>query len=172
MISLPGRVAICGALWGPVLLQVDCAIRGFLFPFDARGPARLCDLVRPPQDLADGGGLLTPAQIVPEWYVLPWYGVLRAVTQPLGPIDAKMLGLIAFYAALFAPLIVAFFEWSRLPRAAGAALAVAALMLVAAGALAALPPAPVRHVALQGAVVIYFAALLIAFPALAIWGRK
>ena len=37
--------------------------------------------------------LVTPAHIVPEWYLLPFYAILRAITFNLGPIDAKLLGV-------------------------------------------------------------------------------
>ncbi|GAB5457121.1 MAG: cytochrome b N-terminal domain-containing protein [Henriciella sp.] len=44
--------------------------------------------------------LVTPAHIVPEWYLLPFYAILRAITFDIGPIDAKLLGVIFMFAAI------------------------------------------------------------------------
>jgi ubiquinol-cytochrome c reductase cytochrome b subunit len=57
--------------------------------------------------------LATPAHIVPEWYFLPFYAILRAFTGdflgfiPLGA-NAKLIGVIAMFAAV---LILAFVPW-------------------------------------------------------------
>lgn len=57
--------------------------------------------------------LVTPAHIVPEWYFLPFYAILRAFTGdflgfiPLGA-NAKLIGVIAMFAAV---LILAFVPW-------------------------------------------------------------
>jgi ubiquinol-cytochrome c reductase cytochrome b subunit len=45
--------------------------------------------------------LKTPAHIVPEWYFLPFYGILRAIPDKLG-------GVIAMFAAI---AILAFLPW-------------------------------------------------------------
>jgi quinol-cytochrome oxidoreductase complex cytochrome b subunit len=37
--------------------------------------------------------LQTPAHIVPEWYYLPFYAILRAITFNIGPIDSKLGGV-------------------------------------------------------------------------------
>lgn len=44
--------------------------------------------------------LVTPAHIVPEWYLLPFYAILRAITFDIGPIPAKLLGVIFMFAAI------------------------------------------------------------------------
>ncbi|MEQ3746184.1 MAG: cytochrome b N-terminal domain-containing protein [Henriciella sp.] len=44
--------------------------------------------------------LVTPAQIVPEWYLLPFYAILRAITFDLGPIDAKLLGVLFMFGSI------------------------------------------------------------------------
>jgi ubiquinol-cytochrome c reductase cytochrome b subunit len=38
--------------------------------------------------------LKTPAHIVPEWYFLPFYAMLRAITFNIGPIDSKLGGVL------------------------------------------------------------------------------
>jgi ubiquinol-cytochrome c reductase cytochrome b subunit len=44
--------------------------------------------------------LQTPAHIVPEWYMLPFYAILRAWTFDLGPIPAKLIGVILMFGAI------------------------------------------------------------------------
>ncbi len=44
--------------------------------------------------------LVTPAHIVPEWYLLPFYAILRAFVFDIGPIEAKLLGVIAMFGAI------------------------------------------------------------------------
>jgi ubiquinol-cytochrome c reductase cytochrome b subunit len=41
--------------------------------------------------------LVTPAHIVPEWYFLPFYAILRAITFNIGPIDSKLGGVLAMF---------------------------------------------------------------------------
>jgi quinol-cytochrome oxidoreductase complex cytochrome b subunit len=52
--------------------------------------------------------LVTPAHIVPEWYLLPFYAILRAITFNLGPIDAKLLGVIAMFGSI---AVLFFLPW-------------------------------------------------------------
>ena len=42
--------------------------------------------------------LVTPAHIVPEWYFLPWYAILRAIPDKLGGVIAMVsaIGILAF----------------------------------------------------------------------------
>ncbi|MDX2238864.1 MAG: cytochrome b N-terminal domain-containing protein [Hyphomonadaceae bacterium] len=44
--------------------------------------------------------LVTPAHIVPEWYLLPFYAILRAIDFDFGPIDSKLGGVILMFAAI------------------------------------------------------------------------
>ena len=49
----------------------------------------------------------TPPAIVPEWYLLPFYAILRSIPN-------KLLGVIAMFAALVALLIMPFVDLSKL----------------------------------------------------------
>jgi ubiquinol-cytochrome c reductase cytochrome b subunit len=49
----------------------------------------------------------TPPAIVPEWYLLPFYAILRSIPN-------KLLGVIAMFAALLALLILPFVDLSKL----------------------------------------------------------
>jgi len=43
--------------------------------------------------------LKTPEHIAPVWYFTPYYAILRAVTIDIGPLDSKVLGVMAMGAA-------------------------------------------------------------------------
>ncbi len=44
--------------------------------------------------------MVTPAQIVPEWYFLPFYAMLRAITFDIFFIPAKLGGVLAMFGAI------------------------------------------------------------------------
>ncbi|HRH79248.1 MAG TPA: cytochrome b N-terminal domain-containing protein, partial [Cellvibrionaceae bacterium] len=45
-------------------------------------------------------GLKTPDHIAPVWYFTPFYGMLRAVTIEIGPLNSKFLGFVVMAAAI------------------------------------------------------------------------
>ena len=64
-----------------------------------------------PDNYIEANALATPAHIVPEWYFLPFYAILRAFTADVwvvqivnflsfGIIDAKFFGVLAMFAAI------------------------------------------------------------------------
>jgi len=60
-----------------------------------------------PDNYIEANPLSTPAHIVPEWYFLPFYAILRAFTGDLGIpftgvvlIPAKLLGVIAMFGSI------------------------------------------------------------------------
>ena len=44
--------------------------------------------------------LQTPPEIVPEWYLLPFYAILRSITFDFLGLEAKFLGVLAMFGAL------------------------------------------------------------------------
>src|SRR6185437_98839 len=46
-----------------------------------------------PDNYTVANPLKTPAHIVPEWYFLPFYAILRAITFNVGPINSKLGGV-------------------------------------------------------------------------------
>jgi ubiquinol-cytochrome c reductase cytochrome b subunit len=44
--------------------------------------------------------LQTPPEIVPLWYLTPYYSILRSVTIDIGPVPAKLLGVLSMGAAI------------------------------------------------------------------------
>ncbi|MGO8484654.1 hypothetical protein AB9F39_35855, partial [Rhizobium leguminosarum] len=52
--------------------------------------------------------LKTPAHIVPEWYFLPFYAMLRSITFNIGPIDSKLGGVLVMFGAI---IVLFFLPW-------------------------------------------------------------
>ena len=61
-----------------------------------------------PDNYIPANSLQTPPHIVPEWYLLPFYAILRSITFTIFGIPAKLLGVCA---ALGAMLILFFVPW-------------------------------------------------------------
>ncbi|MFT6168026.1 MAG: ubiquinol-cytochrome c reductase cytochrome b subunit [Celeribacter sp.] len=70
-----------------------------------------------PDNYIPANPLATPAHIVPEWYYLPFYAILRAFTADVwavqfvsfitaGIVDAKFFGVLAMFGAIFVMAIV------------------------------------------------------------------
>ncbi|MEP2735092.1 MAG: cytochrome b N-terminal domain-containing protein [Erythrobacter sp.] len=53
-----------------------------------------------PDNYIEANPLSTPALIVPEWYFYPFYAILRAFTVDFMFIPAKLLGVLAMFAAI------------------------------------------------------------------------
>jgi quinol-cytochrome oxidoreductase complex cytochrome b subunit len=60
-----------------------------------------------PDNYIQANRLATPASIVPEWYLLPFYAILRSVPNILF-IEAKLAGVITMFASI---LILFFLPW-------------------------------------------------------------
>ena len=117
--------------------------------------------------------LQTPPHIVPEWYFLPFYAILRAFTGsflgiPLGGF-AKLMGVIAMFGSI---LVLVFAPWLDTSRVRSAkyrpifkwAFWVFAFTCLALGYLGSLPAEGVYVFWAQIFTVIYFAFFLIAMP--------
>ncbi len=57
--------------------------------------------------------LQTPPEIVPEWYLLPFYAILRAFDFNIGPIDSKLAGVLAMFAAIGILFVLPWLDTSR-----------------------------------------------------------
>ena len=53
-----------------------------------------------PDNYIEANALATPAHIVPEWYYLPFYAILRAITFDVLFLDAKFLGVLAMFGSI------------------------------------------------------------------------
>jgi ubiquinol-cytochrome c reductase cytochrome b subunit len=61
--------------------------------------------------------LVTPAHIVPEWYFLPFYAILRAITFDIGPISAALGGVLAMFGAIAVLFFLPWLDTSRVRSA-------------------------------------------------------
>lgn len=61
-----------------------------------------------PDNYIPANPMQTPAHIVPEWYFWPFYAILRSFTQNFLIFDAKLLGVLAMFAAI---LVWFFLPW-------------------------------------------------------------
>ena len=60
-----------------------------------------------PDNYIEANPLVTPAHIVPEWYFLPWYAVLRAIPDKLG-------GVIAMVSAIGVMALLPWLDLSKI----------------------------------------------------------
>ncbi|WP_370157412.1 cytochrome b, partial [Salipiger bermudensis] len=76
-----------------------------------------------PDNYIEANPLSTPAHIVPEWYFLPFYAILRAFTSEVwvvqiasfltgGIIDAKFFGVLAMFGAIIAMALAPWLDTS------------------------------------------------------------
>jgi ubiquinol-cytochrome c reductase cytochrome b subunit len=66
-----------------------------------------------PDNSIEANPLSTPAHIVPEWYFLPFYAILRAITFNIGPIDSKLGGVIAMFGSIGVLFILPWLDTSK-----------------------------------------------------------
>ncbi|MEQ1769813.1 MAG: cytochrome b N-terminal domain-containing protein [Devosia sp.] len=76
------------------------------------------DILGHPDNYIQANSLVTPAHIVPEWYFLPFYAILRAIDFNLGIgsftlIDSKLLGVIFFGGSILILLFVPWLDTSK-----------------------------------------------------------
>lgn len=57
--------------------------------------------------------LVTPSHIVPEWYLLPFYAILRAITFDVLFIEAKLGGVIAMFGAILVLFALPWLDTSK-----------------------------------------------------------
>ncbi len=65
-----------------------------------------------PDNYIEANPLATPAHIVPEWYFLPFYAILRAITFDVLFLDAKFLGVLAMFGAIFVMVLAPWLDTS------------------------------------------------------------
>ncbi|OSQ38512.1 cytochrome b [Thalassospira mesophila] len=57
--------------------------------------------------------LSTPAHIVPEWYFLPFYAILRSIDFSFLGMPAKLLGVLAMFAAIIVLFVIPWLDTSK-----------------------------------------------------------
>ncbi len=90
-------------LFATTLFVIMFAIFVFYMP-DALGHA---------DNFIPANPLQTPPEIVPEWYLLPFYAILRAFDFNIGPIDSKLAGVLAMFASIGVLFLLPWLDTSR-----------------------------------------------------------
>jgi len=85
-----------------VVLAVFAAIVGFMPTFLGH-----------PDNYIEANSMKTPSHIVPEWYFLPFYAMLRAITFDVLFIDSKLGGVTAMFGSLIVLVLVPWLDTSR-----------------------------------------------------------
>jgi quinol-cytochrome oxidoreductase complex cytochrome b subunit len=85
-------------LFGLGVFLIVFAIFVFYFP----------NLLGHPDNYIPANPLSTPAHIVPEWYFLPFYAILRAITFDVLFIPAKLMGVILMFGSI---IVLFFLPW-------------------------------------------------------------
>ncbi len=71
-----------------------------------------------PDNYIKANPMVTPPHIVPEWYFLPFYAILRAFTMDLWIIPAKLQGVVAMFSAIIVLLFLPWLDTSKVRSAA------------------------------------------------------
>ena len=68
------------------------------------------DLFNEPDNSIPANPLVTPPHIVPEWYFLPYYAILRSIPQ-------KLIGVIALFGSIFILFALPWLDFSKVRSA-------------------------------------------------------
>ncbi len=85
-----------------VILVIFAAVVGFM-------PNYFGD----PVNYVEANPLATPLHIVPEWYFLPFYAILRGITFDILFLEAKFLGVLAMFGSIIVMALVPWLDTSR-----------------------------------------------------------
>ena len=117
-----------------------------------------------PDNYIPANPLVTPSHIVPEWYLLPFYAILRAIPSKLG-------GVIFMFASIFILILLPWLDSSKVRSAAFRPLYkkfywVLVAMVILLGYLGAKPPEGIYVILARVATTYYFIHFLIILPVL------
>ena len=113
--------------------------------------------------------LVTPAHIVPEWYLLPFYAILRSVPD-------KLMGVIAMFSAILILVVLPWLDTSKIRSAVFRPIYkqfywILVLDVLVLGYVGAMPAEGLYLLIARVATVYYFAHFLIVLPVLG-WVEK
>lgn len=75
------------------------------------------DYMGHPDNYTPGDTMSTSAHIVPEWYFLPFYAMLRAITFNIGPISSTFAGVIVLVSSIVVLLFIPWLDRSKVKSA-------------------------------------------------------
>ena len=134
------------------------------------------DFFGEPDNYIEANPMATPPHIVPEWYFLPFYAILRSITFDVLFIPAKLAGVIAMFAAVAILLILPWLDRSKVRSARFRPLYKQFFWLLLAdclmlGYVGAHPPEGVYVLMGQFGTLYYFAHFLVIVPLLGIFEK-
>jgi ubiquinol-cytochrome c reductase cytochrome b subunit len=103
-------------------------------------------------------------QILPPWYLLPIYAILRSVAP-------KLAGVIVAAAALLAPLSLGVFDWEKVSTRAWASLLALVPVVYGLAYLGAQESSETNSAVGAVLTALYFAIFFVVFPMIARMGR-
>jgi len=117
-----------------------------------------------PDNYIEANPLVTPAHIVPEWYLLPFYAILRAIPSKLG-------GVIFMFLAIFILMLLPWLDTSKVRSAIFRPIYkklfwVLVFVVILLGYLGAKPPEGIYLILSRLATAYYFIHFLILLPLL------
>jgi len=117
-----------------------------------------------PDNYIEANPLVTPSHIVPEWYLLPFYAILRAIPSKLG-------GVIFMFAAIFILMLLPWLDSSKVRSATFRPIYkkffwVLVFTVILLGYLGAKPPEGIYLILSRLATAYYFIHFLILLPVL------
>jgi len=122
------------------------------------------NLLGHPDNYIEANPLVTPTHIVPEWYLLPFYAILRSIPD-------KLLGVVAMFASILVLVILPWLDTSKIRSAVFRPLyrqfywiLVADVLVL--GYMGALPPEGLYLLIARVATAYYFIHFLIILPIL------
>ncbi|WP_296990521.1 cytochrome b [Thalassospira sp. UBA1131] len=71
------------------------------------------DFLGHPDNYIPANPLVTPPHIVPEWYFLPFYAILRSIDFTIFGIPAKLLGVLAMFASIMILFVIPWLDTSK-----------------------------------------------------------
>ncbi len=71
------------------------------------------DYLGHPDNYIPANPLVTPPHIVPEWYFLPFYAILRSIDFTIFGIPAKLLGVLAMFASIVILFVIPWLDTSK-----------------------------------------------------------
>jgi quinol-cytochrome oxidoreductase complex cytochrome b subunit len=75
------------------------------------------DFFGEPDNYIEANPLQTPPHIVPEWYFLPFYAILRAITFDIWFIPAKLIGVLMMFGSIAVLLVLPWLDTSKVRSA-------------------------------------------------------
>ena len=116
--------------------------------------------------------LQTPPHIVPEWYFLPYYAILRSITFNIWFIEAKLIGVILMFGSILLLFLMPWLDFSKVRSAKFRPIYKQVFWIFLAdtvllGYIGGKPPEGIYVILGQIATFYYFAHLLVIVPLLA-----